>query len=191
MICDWRQKLLNIDDGKGLERKIIVIYCIYFINSVATIGVLFFSVLENLQTMDDWATVIAYGPYVTFVGYILCGTLVLLSIFCSVIDIVPALVYYRAGVVVQVLVDRWESTLLEMELVKIQRIISLYNSIEGLVKRADYLFGPIIVLNHGITFVITCTLTSTILKPSLWTESSAVSNYILLGMLMFFLARLI
>lgn len=72
--CDLRQKLLNIDDGKGLERKIIVIYCIYFGNSVATIGVLFFSVLENLQTMDDWATVIAYGPYVTFVTYILCGT---------------------------------------------------------------------------------------------------------------------
>ncbi len=191
---DWRKQLLNIGDGKGmtgLEKKIIFIYCIYFCNPVLTFGALWFSILRNKEIRDDWATVIAYGPYVSSVGYILCGSSVLVSIFCSVIDIVPSLVYYRAGLAVKVLVDRWKLTLLEMDPVKVQRIISLYLSIGSLVTRADYLFGPIIVLNHGITFFFICTLSSTILKPSLWTQSRSFSNGILLGMLIFFLARLI
>lgn len=191
---DWRKQLLNIDDGKsmtGLEKKIIFIYCIYFGNSVSTFGALWFSILKNEEIRDDRTTMIAYGPYVSSVGYILCGSSVLVSIFCSVIDIVPSLVYYRAGLAVQVLVDRWKVTLLKMDPVKVQQNISLYISIGSLVTRADYLFGPIIVINHGITFFSICTLTSAILKPSLWTQSRALSNDILLGMLIFFFARLI
>ena len=155
--------------------------------SLGVIGIIF---LNNHQIMNDFASDTAFGPYVRYVEFLFFCSSLTISVFCSAIDIVPSFVYYRAGLVLQVLVDRWESFLLQRDSAKVQRIVAFYNSIGNLVTRADYLFGPLIVINHGTTFFFICTLTSTIVKPSLWTQSDSFRN-ILFGNLIFFLARLI
>lgn len=114
-----------------------------------------------------------------------CFLRFLVSIFFPLIDIVPSFVYYRAGVAVQVLVDRWESNQFERDSEKVQRIASLYDSIGNLVTRADYIFGLLIVLNHGFTFLFICILTSSLLKPMMSHKN------MLLGYLVFFLVRLV
>jgi len=193
--ADWRQQLIDIDCEKRnmpavLEKKIILIYCIYFSFSLLSFLAIGIMVLNDREIMNHLASVIAFGPYAYYVYFILFCSSFIVSVFCSLIDIVPSFLYYRAGVAVQVLVDQWKSSLLQKDSAKFQKIVLLYNSIGSLATRADYLFGPLIVLNHGIMFFFICTLTSTILKPSLWARSDSL-RYLLLANLVFFLARLI
>jgi len=190
---DWRHQLMDIDvanSTKRLEKKIILIYCTYFGFIASIVGSMSFKVFNNQLIMDDSFSEIAFGPYVRSIGYILFGSSFLLTIFSTLVDIVPSFLYYRAGIVVQVLIDRWDSMPLQRDPANVQRIISLYNSIGRLVTRADFLFGPLMVLNNGITFFFTCSLTSTILKPSLWTQNGTYRKQLSFYFI-FFLARLV
>ncbi len=193
--ADWRRQLADIDDRKsmkGLEKKIYLIYCIYFGYTFLNFGALSVTVLYNQPDMDNWASKKAYGQYARPVEFFLLGSSLIVNIFSIIIDIVPTFVYYQAGLAIKVLVDRWESILLLKDPSKVQRIVSIFNTIANLVTRADYLFGPIIVLNHGIMFFFICTYTSSILKPPLpkEPESIGIQNFLICN-LIFLLARLI
>ena len=94
------------------------------------------------------------------------------AVFVPLADLVPSFVYSHAATAIHALADaiqqnesismkgpkddRQEPPSVKIES-DLHHIFSLYEQIRAMVKRADDLFGPIVIFNHGLTFFMIVT----------------------------------
>jgi len=94
------------------------------------------------------------------------------AVFVPLADLVPSFVYSHAATAIHALADatqqnesismkgpkedRQEPPPAKIES-NLHRIFFLYEQVRAMVKRADDLFGPIVIFNHGLTFFMIVT----------------------------------
>jgi len=165
----------GIDPGK-MKRTCIIIYTLYYIYNI------FFKLLllicgEIFGSDDDDSTdevlgdlIASYFPYLlsnpSYVPWIKFKNIfvqLVFGVFCPLIDIVPAMVYYHAARMVEGM--KWEIGELgtndssPSNSNKSEIMYSLWSRFEALaemVGRADKLFGAMVVLCQGNLFTMIC-----------------------------------
>ena len=96
-------------------------------------------------------------------GFLIVLSFLLLSFSFILNDIVPSFVYYHAAETARNIKEEIKrlcpgntAALILAKDEDIQRVLSLYGVAGRLVSRADDLFGPLTVLNQGLTFFLVC-----------------------------------
>ena len=178
---DWKQleKQLHIVDGASIKIVSTVIYLIYFSLSVAFLlsNILEWVINEDVEPWKNDHFLLYINPdlvetsHVVFIGLLNLLSSILMVIFIALVDIAPSLVYYHSSKMIKSL----ENEILQfnqeravaivqprpdssLRCSRVQSIWLRFEQLRSLISRADDLFGPIIILNHGIMFFITCTM---------------------------------
>ena len=142
-----------------------------------------------------------YSIHPLFLVLIHIFSMVFATVFVPLADLVPSLVYDHAATAIQALTDsiqQFQTTMTQRseeieippsptEELDLHRIISLYEGIREKVKRADDLFGSIVVFNHGLTFLMVVVFCFSLI---FWKEALAYNIIMQLAILFALLIRI-
>lgn len=200
---DWnRLEKQHIIDNESIKRFCIIVYGLYFIlGGIFSINFMIFYIALSMEAKYEMITL----SYPEIRNSFLSGFrhLIIINIFTSVtflclVDIVPILVYYHASKVIQTL--EWEFKSIPQAAsvlpsfnkeLAIHRIWSDFEHLRVMVSRANGLFGPTVMLNHGVAFFIICgSLFLTLNSLKKWENTDTILP-ILLACLVFFPSRLL
>jgi len=118
---------------------------------------LIFSYFPRLKE-TSWAILFHFFTFMSFLFMV---------VFLTIVDVVPVMVYFHAAKMIEALKIRLESRLNENQVNNYEAIHPIWSHFEKLrvlIHRADNLFGPMIIFNHGVNFFIICAITFSILN---------------------------
>jgi len=191
--ADWKtMELLFLPKDTGPQKKLsktfVAFYTGHYIYNFGLLGAASFSLFGNKRRIEHPLTMSDYSQLTEIISVPILNTIHLVAImvclvFMLLMDIVPAVVYCNAARAVQFLRDDIDDSMKEKsgdaqccnnkeqedescnnnERTDIQKIWHRYETLRGLVKKADNLFGPMMIFNHGITFFIICALLFTLM----------------------------
>ena len=165
---DWsklEKQELNIDRKDGIDRICIITYGLYF--SLWVLFVLSFAIVLGMSdpNVNDDLIFHFYPELInTPMSNIRYLTLICVAsnlIFILMVDIVPILVYYHIAKAIEKM-DKNVSSISAQRVMpinteaEIYRIWSTFEKLAVISGRADDLFGPTIIFNHGASFFIIC-----------------------------------
>ena len=179
---DWsllekQQKVVDYTEVKRLAKILYFIYfglsCSMAISMVVMLAIFIHG--GNHPSKESHDLLLYYYPNLshTFYNFILHCLFFIntmwMIIFIAIIDIVPILVYYHAAK----LIDSLENEIRQLrDSTKVLSIVNLkremsreiqsiwvrFERIRAMIGRANDLFGPTIILNHGGMFYVNCTI---------------------------------
>jgi len=104
--------------------------------------------------------------YTEFIHYLPLLMVLFLSVFVSLIDIVPVLVYYHGSKILKDmecdlvrLVEEEEDPMFirtDKSSLFFHQMGSRFENLRMMLDKADSLFGPLVIANHGVTFFVIC-----------------------------------
>jgi len=180
---DWKQfeeqGSTRLDEAK-IKRVCIIVYFFYF-----TCGIGFFLLsapffvtgeflLENEFILEHYPNILDIFFVEIWLRFsTLLSVFLTCTIFVPLVDIVPVLVYYNISKMINAIEVELESLFLRrfnregtvaIKYEAIQFIRSRFENLRVLLTRTDHLFGPILLLNHGIIFVVLCSTVFSLLN---------------------------
>ncbi len=167
-----------LEHGK-LKRISFILHFVYFTAGI-TIFFVFSAVILTMDVRKENEFIVKYYPDIldlVLVDFWLRFShliVVLLSlIFIPLIEIAPVLVYYHISKMINAIEVQLNSLINpeqfnhEGMMIKNEEIRSIWSRFENLrvlLSRVDDLFGPILVLNHGVTFFTLCSTVFSLLN---------------------------
>jgi len=171
---DWKrfeeQSSTHLDHAK-IKRVRLIIYFLYFtlrIGFYLLIGLASFTTM-NIKSENEFIAK-HYPHFIELYSvdlWLRCSQLITVFIALTVvqlIEITPVLVYYHISKMINAMEVELKSVMprqfnVDERIIKyksIQLIWSRFENLRVLLTRADSLFGPILVLYHGVTFFVLC-----------------------------------
>ena len=167
---DWGQ--LEKQDGFSTGRKddikrfCNITYGLYF--TLGAVFILAFAIVLGMSdpnVNDD--LIFHYYPELinttlALIRYLAVVSVTLSIIFLSMIDIVPLLVYYHIAIAIKEIENEIRNISKQQIVpplkteIEVYRIWSRFEKLADMVGRADNLFGPTIIFNHGTCFFTIC-----------------------------------
>jgi hypothetical protein len=174
---------------KKISKTLIAFYAGHYIYNFGLLSAASFSLFGNKRRLQHPLTMSDYSQLTDIIPVALLNAIHLIAImvclvFMLLMDVVPTIVYCNAARAVQFLRDDVHNAIKEIrndalccenqeqeddescfnnERTDLQQVWYRYEILRGLVKRADSLFGPMMIFNHGITFFIICALLFTLM----------------------------
>ena len=170
---DWRKMeeksiIKGVDAGK-IKRTCIIVYILYYSYCIFfTLCSIYNHVTDDEPIMEYDDLMVRYFPYLILNPYYVIWNKfknilseLLFSLFSTLVDIVPVLVYYYAAKIVEGM--KWEVKELSSDSKRpvsksgiIYHLWSRFETLAVMVERANDLFGPIIILCQGYLFANIC-----------------------------------
>lgn len=124
-------------------------------------------------------------------------TVFLMILYQILADLIPSFIYYHAGTTITSIHDEinnkkdvfFKYSFKNKEGRDLLRIWSKYNRVRRLVKRADQLFGWMLLFDFGIKFFMVCLLSYNLLANS--TRNTATTQIISLFLMITYIIRLV
>ena len=185
---------IRMKDRQNLKKLRIAIYGIYLFQVIIVISAFSYLLLfhnSNRQTKNAFGKITDHLGLTETLPFPILDLLqvlviILAAFFVTMTELVSAFFYYHASMVLRALkrdvmhisvlgypeltsdgIDEPPRILavLEPQLIKkLHRIWFSYEKLRGLVAKADTLFGPSMILNHGLLFFCCCTVTYAVLR---------------------------
>ena len=148
--------------------------------------------------MQDYPELYRFIPK-SVLGSIHLLSTILMIIFVPIVDLVPAFVYSHSATLISLLCDEIKemkenamrlgdpttsASRLMIDVTEknrpneMEKIWSKYEAVRELVKRADSIFGPLIISNHGLTFFMICALVFSLFSNT--NLQQQINNFVLL-----------
>ncbi len=204
---DWaKQEQVSIDytvDFCSIRRTFLKVYAVL---CVASFCFLFFSIhlmiSVDLSRFQD-VLIFNFPDLLNFtwftvafrVGFLLWSLFIVT--FIIVADLVPAFVYYHAAKNIEAIEKEVRLLLMNDRFERLTRIKLIWFRFEEwrrLIRRADQLFGAIIILNHGTSFFLICCDVCSVLnyvKIQVGNDNGSIENQEGFGQILFILANIL
>jgi len=182
---DWKkmeEQLISagLNDCTSIQKVRFAVYTLY-----TSFGLCFFFsfvviLITSPQNLDTTDIIFYYYPRLTETNWVALFRFFMLMtglnvvVFFTVIDLVPVLVYLHFSKMIEALRNGLVQSLNQDQVNNYEVIHLIWSHFEKLrvmMQRADDLFGPILILNHGVIFFIICATTFSILNIATMTES--------------------
>lgn len=176
--CRMEEEYIKGIDSARIKRTCTIVYVLYYTYGLLQLCFVVFAAFTAPDIREDALSnyylknLLLSTPYMIFARAHMCFGSVVHTVFYSLMDIVPTLVYYHASKFVEALT--WEVRELHnggsSSSNVSKNVYNLSSRLETLIvmlRRADQLFGGIVILSQGtLFFLICCTVYSLFVLPS-------------------------